>query len=156
MGGQPVRRDYGKAKLYEVYSWSGVATGQKVHESRLIVFPGRRVTERNPTENEGWGDSVLALVYDVLRNFNQAWLGAGYTLNDFSVAIMKIKGLAAVLAQTIRMMLQPVPKRSSLAVPSQNHPARRRRRVRAQDHLPCGNARSPRQVQRARLRHQCR
>lgn len=94
----PFAKDYGKAKLYEVYSWSGVATGQKVHESRLIVFPGRRVTERNPTENEGWGDSVLALVYDVLRNFNQAWLGAGYTLNDFSVAIMKIKGLAAVLA----------------------------------------------------------
>jgi len=64
----------------------------------LVIFPGRRVTDRNPTENAGWGDSVLSLVWDALRIFNQSWLGVGYTMLDFSVAIMKIKGLASILA----------------------------------------------------------
>lgn len=94
----PMKPDYGKPLLYQVQSFSGVGTGQKVHASRLVVFPGRRVTDRNPTENEGWGDSVLSLVWDVLRIFNQSWLGVGYTMFDFSVAIMKIKGLASILA----------------------------------------------------------
>lgn len=94
----PMAPNYGKPLLYQVQSFSGVGTGQKVHASRLVVFPGRRVTDRNPTENDGWGDSVLSLVWDVLRIFNQSWLGVGYTMFDFSVAIMKIKGLASILA----------------------------------------------------------
>jgi len=94
----PLAPDYGKPWLYQVQSFSGVGTGQKVHASRLVIFPGRRVTDRNPIENDGWGDSVLSLVWDVLRIFNQAFLGIGYTMMDFSVAIMKIKGLAAIVA----------------------------------------------------------
>ena len=94
----PVEPNYGKPRLYQVQSFSGVGTGQQVHASRLVIFPGRRVTDRNPTANDGWGDSVLSLVWDVLRIFNQAFLGIGYTMMDFSVAIMKIKGLAAIVA----------------------------------------------------------
>jgi phage-related protein (TIGR01555 family) len=94
----PLLPDYGKPWLYEVQSFSGVGTGQRVHASRLVVFPGRRVTDRNPTANDGWGESVLSLVWDVLRIFNQAFSGVGYTMLDFSVAIMKIKGLASILA----------------------------------------------------------
>ena len=94
----PLLPDYGKPWLYEVQAFSGVGTGQRVHASRLVVFPGRRVTDRNPTANDGWGESVLSLVWDVLRIFNQAYAGVGYTMLDFSVAIMKVKGLAAIVA----------------------------------------------------------
>jgi len=94
----PLLPDYGKPWLYEVQSFSGVGTGQRVHASRLIVFPGRRVTDRNPTANDGWGESVLSLVWDVLRIFNQSFGGVGYTMMEFSVAIMKVKGLAAIVA----------------------------------------------------------
>lgn len=94
----PMEPDYGKPWLYEVQAFSGVGTGQKVHASRLVIFRGRRVTDRNPTENDGWGDSVLSLAWDALRIFNQAFAGVGYTMLDFSVAIMKIKGLAAIVA----------------------------------------------------------
>ena len=94
----PMAADYGKPTLYEVQSFSGVGTGQRVHASRLVVFRGRRVTDRNPTAENGWGDSVLSLVWDALRLFNQSWLGVGYTMTDFSVAILKIKGLASILA----------------------------------------------------------
>ncbi len=94
----PLLPDYGKPWLYEVQSFSGDGTGQRVHASRLVVFPGRRVTDRNPTANDGWGESVLSLVWDVLRIFNQAFSGVGYTMMDFSVAIMKVKGLAAIVA----------------------------------------------------------
>ena len=94
----PLLPDYGKPWLYEVQSFSGVGTGQRVHASRLVVFPGRRVTDRNPTANDGWGESVLSLVWDVLRIFNQAFSGVGYTMMDFSVAVMKVRGLAAIVA----------------------------------------------------------
>ena len=94
----PMKADYGKPWLYQVQAFSGVGTGQKVHASRLVIFKGRRVTDRNPTENDGWGDSVLSLAWDALRIFNQAYAGVGYTMLDFSVAIMKIKGLAAIVA----------------------------------------------------------
>ncbi len=94
----PMAADYGKPTMYEVQSFSGVGTGQRVHASRLVVFRGRRVTDRNPTAENGWGDSVLSLVWDALRLFNQSWLGVGYTMTDFSVAIMKIKGLASIVA----------------------------------------------------------
>ena len=94
----PLLPDYGKPWLYEVQAFSGVGTGQRVHASRLIVFPGRRVTDRNPTANDGWGESVLSLVWDVLRIFNQSFGGVGYTMMDFSVAIMKVRGLAAIVA----------------------------------------------------------
>ena len=94
----PMAADYGKPTLYEVQSFSGVGTGQRVHASRLVVFRGRRVTDRNPTAENGWGDSVLSLVWDALRLYNQSWLGVGYTMTDFSVAIMKIKGLASIVA----------------------------------------------------------
>ena len=93
----PMSPDYGKPLLYQVQSF-GIASQQKVHASRLVIFEGRKVSERNPTQNDGWGDSVLSLVWDALRIFNQSWLGIGYTMLDFSVAIMKIKGLASILA----------------------------------------------------------
>ena len=41
---------------------------------------------------------MLSLAWDALRIFNQAYAGVGYTMLDFSVAIMKIKGLAAIVA----------------------------------------------------------
>lgn len=68
----------------------------KIHESRLGIFPGLRVSRYQRSVN-GWGDSVLARVYAVLRDFDTAWDSVGTLVSDFAPAVMKIKGLADMI-----------------------------------------------------------
>jgi phage-related protein (TIGR01555 family) len=66
----------------------------EIHESRLIIFPGIRVT-RLPQAGAllGWGDNVLTAMSGVLRDFGLAWGTAAALLQDFSQAVMQIEGL---------------------------------------------------------------
>lgn len=71
----------------------------KIHESRLIRFPGIRVSRyQYATLNGGWGDSILTRLVRVLRDFNVGWSSAGQLVSDFSQAVFKIKGLAEIVA----------------------------------------------------------
>lgn len=70
-----------------------------IHETRLLVFPGIRVTRQNLTGTDGWGDSIFTRMWRVLRDFNAAWDGTGLLLQDFAQAVFKMKNLAAMLAQ---------------------------------------------------------
>jgi phage-related protein (TIGR01555 family) len=71
-----------------------------VHESRLIIFYGSPVSRRRMQKNQGWGDSVLIRCNKVLSQFGQTWGGAAILLSDFAQAVIKIKGLAELLAAT--------------------------------------------------------
>lgn len=74
-------------------------TLQRVHESRLIVFMGSRVTRRVTNEAvAGWGDNVFTRCNRVLSDFNVSWASAGILVHDFAQAIFKIKGLAEAMA----------------------------------------------------------
>lgn len=73
-------------------------TGALIHESRLITFPGVRVTKRTRSENNSWGDSVLVRCRRVLSHFHQSWSSAAVLLADFAQAVLKMKGLADFLA----------------------------------------------------------
>ena len=68
-----------------------------VHESRLIIFPGTRVS-RLQLGPDGWGDSIFSRVYRVLRDFGTGWGSAAILLNDFSQAVFKMAGLAEMIA----------------------------------------------------------
>jgi hypothetical protein len=70
-----------------------------IHESRMIVFPGIRVSRyQQSTARGGWGESVLSRVYRVLRDFNTAWSSAGVLVTDFAQSVIKIAGLWEALA----------------------------------------------------------
>lgn len=71
---------------------------QQIHESRLIIFPGIKVSRRQLNTLGGWGDSRLSRVIRVLRDFNISWAAAAILTNDFSQAIFKMKGLAELIA----------------------------------------------------------
>lgn len=72
----------------------------QIHETRLLVFPGARVSRRILQNGTfGWGDSVFTRIAKALANFNTGYSNAGILLSDFAQAIYKIKGLAEVLAQ---------------------------------------------------------
>jgi len=93
-----------KFGLPEVYQLTAYTEGtaappsEQIHESRLVIFPGIRVSRTQTSQRTSWGDSVLSRVVTVLRDFNISWSSAAELLNDFAQAVFKIKGLAELIA----------------------------------------------------------
>jgi len=107
--GDPLRPNFGKPELVEVVpiaGYDGTAITSQIHESRLIFFPGIRVTKRTYRENNGWGDSVLNRVYAVLQRFNSSFDGSSTLLAEFAIPILKLKGLAEILSANDRTIVQ--------------------------------------------------
>jgi phage-related protein (TIGR01555 family) len=71
---------------------SSLVQNVEVHESRLFVFPGGRVSLRRRIEQWGWGHSVLASVHDVLRDYNMSWAGLTHMVQSASQDVWKFKG----------------------------------------------------------------
>lgn len=97
---------YGTPELYEVRQEKRDRDAVElfdrkavVHESRLIRFEGQKVSARTMRKQKGWGDSVLLRPYKVVRDYNMGWSGVSLLLHDFAQAILRIKGLAEVLAE---------------------------------------------------------
>lgn len=98
---------YGQPEIYRMSTRSVLpsrvgfsASTMDVHESRLIIFPGIRVSRYQPLHARGgWGEAVLTRVYRVLRDFNAAYANAGVLVNDFAQAVIKVAGLWDALAQ---------------------------------------------------------
>ncbi len=75
-------------------------TVTQIHESRLLIFDGTRVSRRiTSTATWGWGDSIFTRIKRALRAFNTGHQNAETLLADFAQAVYKIKNLADVLAQ---------------------------------------------------------
>jgi phage-related protein (TIGR01555 family) len=69
-----------------------------VHESRVLWLPGVIASRRHALQTLGRGDSTLVRVWEVIRDFQSGYDTAGSLLTDFSQAVMKLKGLAAIMA----------------------------------------------------------
>lgn len=103
----PRNKRFGLPMTYTIQP-DAVASGEvskslsqvEVHESRLIIFNGSPVSRRRMQKQNGWGDSVLVRCNKVLSQFGQTWGGAAILLADFAQAVIKIKGLAELLAGT--------------------------------------------------------
>jgi phage-related protein (TIGR01555 family) len=98
---------YGQPEIYQLtsrsvlpsYSGNYQSASMLIHESRLIPFPGIRVSRYQvTTARGGWGESVLNRLYRILRDFNQAWSSAGVLVTDFAQSVIKIQGLWEALA----------------------------------------------------------
>lgn len=100
----PLAPRYGDIAVYRLvplYNPPGAMPGNiQVHESRVIRFNGIETTRRAMLTNiqPGWGDSIFTRIGQIIQDFQNAWAGAGIILQDFSVATLKIKGLAKVIA----------------------------------------------------------
>jgi phage-related protein (TIGR01555 family) len=98
----PTKKGFGQPLTYRLNPVSPGGTrkamGVEIHESRIIIFPGIRVTRRQVTSQSGWGDAILTRCRDVLRDFQTAWASAGLLVADFAQSIWKIKGLAEIVA----------------------------------------------------------
>jgi phage-related protein (TIGR01555 family) len=99
--GDPLAQNYGKVQLWTMVPKSkGVnprTSLQRVHESRLVLFPGIRTSRFMIEANIGWGDSVLNTCVNHIRNFSVGYDSASALIGDFSQAVFKMKNLVETL-----------------------------------------------------------
>lgn len=71
----------------------------EVHESRLLILQGVKVTsEVQPGQRQGWGDSVLSRVREVIADHGLTWGSVSTILHEFSQGVLSLEGLAEILA----------------------------------------------------------
>lgn len=72
---------------------------QWIHASRLIVFPGLRVSRRpRPGQQLGWGISRLTRPKQVLADFGLAWGSAATLLHEHDMSWLGMDEFAALMA----------------------------------------------------------
>lgn len=114
---------YGLPETYRINSrvvdYRGEALAPLVHYSRVLRWDGVRTSRRRVLELGGWSDSVVSRVYDVVRDYAAAIGGVAHLTADFAQAVIKIKGLAKLLAedkdQLVLQRLQVLDMARSLA-----------------------------------------
>ncbi len=71
----------------------------EVHESRMIVFQGIKLTEGSLAGvRNGFGDSIYTRLKNNLARYALGWNAASILLNEFSLAILKTPMLAETMA----------------------------------------------------------
>jgi phage-related protein (TIGR01555 family) len=99
----PLAANFGEPQTYRVnpraLGINGSVGVVDVHESRILRFAGAITSRDDLLYNQGWGDSVLGRVFEVIRDYGLSWSGAAALIQDFAQAVYKIKGLAAAVAQ---------------------------------------------------------
>jgi phage-related protein (TIGR01555 family) len=99
-------KGFGDVETYEILSsaqhYSG--TGQTleipnpiVHASRVLRFDGVLTPKRRMDELQGWNDSAVTRVYEVIRDFQSSYGGSAAAMQNIGAMIYKIKGLAKML-----------------------------------------------------------
>ena len=95
--------DFGKPKVYMVQaqteSGMGLGVTSYVHASRFIRFDGVRTSRYRMAQNGGWSDSIYTRMRETLQDYGISWHGVAHLLQDFSQAVLKMRGLADAIAQ---------------------------------------------------------
>lgn len=74
--------------------------GEEIHESRLIVFPGRRVSNQPLTgQRIGHGDGVVQYCLKVVSDYGLSWGSVAKLLTDFGHGVYKLDQLDEILAE---------------------------------------------------------
>jgi phage-related protein (TIGR01555 family) len=106
---------YGQIEIYQLvsravfpaHSGKFAAITMQIHESRLLIFPGLRMSRYQVmSANAGWGDSIFVRLWRVLRAFNEVFGHVEALVGDFAQAVYKLKGFYDSLAEDADGKLQ--------------------------------------------------
>lgn len=113
----PAASKYGEVEYYQLTAFSTYGstanvgswnerlpppTTLRIHESRLLVFGGIKVSRyqiHNNVAGSLWGDSKLTSLIEVLRDFNVAWHAAGLLAVDFGQPVISVDNLMLLVAK---------------------------------------------------------
>ena len=95
--------DYGKPEIYMVQAQTetgqGIGMSTPVHASRFIRFDGVLTSRYRMALNGGWSDSVYTRMEETLQDYGISWHAIAHLLQDFSQAVLKMRGLADAILQ---------------------------------------------------------
>lgn len=93
-------RNFGQPETYRLQrSGNGGASDfSVVHRSRLVIFPGGATTRPRRQMLNGWGQSELQRIYDVLAKFNGGFEASGTLLQVSSESVFTLRGLMSMMA----------------------------------------------------------
>lgn len=73
--------------------------GQLIHESRLILFPGVKVTRDQVGYLEWWGDSALTRPNRVIEQFSQTWDGVSALMTRIEQGVLAMDGFSDAMKE---------------------------------------------------------
>lgn len=92
--------NFGFPKKYLINPRTGAdQQGTPVHHSWLIRFEGSYLPRIKFRQNNLWHDSILNVCRIPIRDYDAALAAVSATLDDFSVAVLKIKDLTRMVAE---------------------------------------------------------
>lgn len=97
-------KDFGTPETYLLQPTTetgmGVGMSVVVHASRVIRFDGVKTSRYRKAMNSGWSDSVYTRMEETLQDYGISWHGVAHLLQDFSQAVLKMRGLADAILQS--------------------------------------------------------
>lgn len=91
-----------KPKTYRLQPANGgskLGFGAEIHESRLVVLPGIRISnDQTIAERPGWGDNALTVGKQTLADFGISMGSVSAMLDQFSQGVLSLNGLGQMLA----------------------------------------------------------
>lgn len=95
----PLEPNFGFPEFYRLQlRGTSQVNGHEVHHSRILRSDGVLLPRRLHIQNQYWGDSVLSRLANVIRNHGTSHDSIATVLQDFRIAVFKIKNLADMLA----------------------------------------------------------
>lgn len=101
----PAKAKYGQVSHYRLVPMDyapGNVVGEfpVIHESRIIRIDGVKTTRANRMRGMQpfWDDSIFIRIAQVVNDYAHAWQGAAILMTDFATPVLKIEGLAKILA----------------------------------------------------------
>ncbi len=98
--------DHEKAGQVEVWTVTEIDGGgqQDIHETRLLIFPGGRVSHERRIELQGWGSSVLVSMHDILRGYSMSWQAIEHMMQSVNQDVWKMDGIKQALTNGTEAM----------------------------------------------------
>ena len=87
---------YGKPETYTIVGYNGGAF--TVHESRLLIFDGSVISNRERRRRNGWGGSTMEQVRDNLMRFVSSQDFSLMTMERMSQSVLKLAGMGNILS----------------------------------------------------------
>lgn len=97
----PFEPKYGMPEFYHIFPRQadlGTRQGTVVHESRMLRFDGSTISPyRKLRRADGFSESSLFAVYEVIRAYDTAWSTAEILMSEFAQPVLKLAGLANLI-----------------------------------------------------------
>ena len=69
-----------------------------MHETRVLRFDGKLISDKDRLRNNGWNDSYLLGVYERLKGLGESYYGIEVIVSEFMQGVLSIQGLANMIA----------------------------------------------------------